>query len=69
MSISIDFQENGKVRIFAMQDGNTVSVTTDANRMPALIPSATLETVRGLMAEFLDLTATGPKLKSVNPGQ
>lgn len=69
MSLSIDFQDNGKVRIYASQDGDTVSVTADANRVRAMMPGATLDALRDRCAEFLDLTATAPALRDVTAGR
>lgn len=64
--LSIDFHDDGRVRVYASQDGTTISVTADANQLPALLPAATLDTVRNLTAQLLDQIATSPRIKAVN---
>ena len=63
--ISIEFSEDGTVRVYALKDGDMVSASADANKIPKLLPAATLETLRGCMAEFLDMTAQVVDLKRI----
>lgn len=67
--LSIDFQDGGKVHIYASEDGDTISVTADANKVRALMPGTTLDALRDRMATFLDLTATAPALRDVTPSR
>lgn len=50
-------QNDGKVQVFAMQNGDVVSVTTDANRLPDMLPAETAEILRDAVAELHETLA------------
>ena len=55
--LQVTFQQDGKVQVFAMQDGDVVSVTTDANRLPDMLPTETAEALLGAVAELHETLA------------
>lgn len=60
--LQVTFQKDHKVQVFAMQDGDVVSVTTDANRLPAMLPTETAEALRDAVAELHEtLSAAMPR--------
>jgi len=60
--LQVTFQQDGKVQVFAMQDGDVVSVTTDANRLPTMLPAETAEILCGAVAELHEtLSAVMPR--------
>ena len=50
-------QKDGKVQVFAMQDSDVVSVTTDANRLPDMLPTETAEALLGAVTELHETLA------------
>ena len=50
--MQITFERDGKVRVFIMQDGDHLSVSTDANRLSAMLPADTMIALRGAVAEL-----------------
>jgi hypothetical protein len=65
MFISIDFQRDGQIRVFAKVGDETVSVTAPANRLQILLPSVVFDEVLGRMRQFVELNAQAPRLKAV----
>lgn len=65
--LSIEFRSGGDVHVMSYENnGEMISVTSCANNLPKLLPAGILEALRDRLAGFLDLTATAPRLKSVN---
>lgn len=54
--IQVEFQTDGKVRVFAHQNGDSISVTGPVNKLADMLPASLFNQVRERMAEFLDLT-------------
>ena len=59
-------QKDGKVQVFAMHDAgagsDVVSVTTNANRLPDMLPTETAEALRDAVAELHEtLSAAMPR--------
>jgi len=50
--LQLTFNTNGKIQVFAMSDGDIVSVTTDANRIPSMLPAETSEILQDAIAEL-----------------
>ena len=50
--LQVTFQSDGKVQVFAMQDGDVISVTTDGHRLPAMLPGETAEALWRSIAEL-----------------
>lgn len=63
--LQITFNNDGRVGIFDYQRDASLNVTADINKLPALVPAATLEEVRNRMAAFLDMTEPVRQLKAV----
>jgi len=60
--LQIEFKDNGKIGVFAMEAGTIINVASDANRIPEILPAATFEALRDQMAQFLDiLNAVSPR--------
>jgi len=60
--LQVTFREDGKVQVVAMQDGDVVSVTTDANRLPTMLPAETAEILRDAVSELHEtLSAVMPR--------
>jgi hypothetical protein len=60
--LQLTFQKDGKLQVFAMQDGDVISVTTDANRIPSMLPDATGEILRDAVADLhATLTTAMPR--------
>jgi len=53
--LQVTFQTDGKVQVFAMQDGDVISVTTEANKLPVMLPK---ETYDALLAGVRELHET-----------
>jgi len=55
--LQVTFQSDGKVQVFAMQDGDVISVTTDGHRLPAMLPGETAEALWRSIAELHETLA------------
>lgn len=53
--IDVSFNDDGTVKIFAMQNGVILSVTAPANQLQALLPAHLFEDITARMAAFLAL--------------
>ena len=64
-------RDGGKIGFFAMQNGDHLSVSTDANRLVDMLPPDTMMALREAVAQLHDvLEATAPQsLKVVSGGQ
>ena len=63
--LQIEFKTDGRIGIFAMQDGTVLNVTTDINRLQAMVPAPTFAELRERMQAFLDATAPAPRIQAV----
>ena len=45
MHISVTFNSDGRVGVFAMYDGTSINVTTEANNLQRMLPGAVYEAV------------------------
>ena len=50
--LQVTFQSDGKVQVFAMQDGDVISITTDGHRLPAMLPTEITEALWRSIAEL-----------------
>ena len=63
-SLSVEFQTDGKVRIYRYDNGDTFSVTTNANKLQETMPGAYFDELRMSLATLLDITG-GPQIKRI----
>lgn len=56
MSLTVEFQNDGRVRISRYDNGEMFSVTTDANKLQALMPGPYFEQLRAAVGALHELT-------------
>ena len=67
MTIDLSFQSDGKVRVFAMYDGEVVSITCTSERLCLLLPIALYREVKGRISQLDSIMVECNRvLKAVN---
>jgi hypothetical protein len=67
--LQVTFQSDGKVQVFAMKDGDVISVTTDGHRLPAMLPTETAEALWRSIAELHETLAAVLALPQIAMGE
>ena len=63
--LQITFNRDGRISVFAIEDGITISVTAPINQLQAVLPPATFTAVRERMVAFIEQTPQAPRLQVV----
>ena len=64
--MSITFNADGTVGLYASDNGVRLSVDAPINQLQSVLPAATFDRLRELTAALLDATLQAPRLRKVN---
>ena len=60
--IQMTFENDGKISVFIYENGDSISVKTDINKLQSALPATHFEEIRNRCAAFVDMTRQNLRL-------